>query len=78
MRIFINELTGEYPRFVGDIVLIDPNWTEADPLPEGWADVEPNDPPAEWLSHWIENAPVKIDGNWRREFQYVEPAQKPE
>lgn len=78
MRIFINETTGEYPRFVGDIALIDPTWTQTDPLPEGWADVEANDPPEEWGSHWVEIAPVKVDGVWKREFEYVEPAAQPE
>jgi hypothetical protein len=78
MRIFINELTGEYPRFVGDLQLLDPTWSETDPLAEGWADVEADDPPEEWLNNWIEIAPIKVDGKWKRAFEYVEPVSQPE
>lgn len=73
MRIFMNETTGEYPRFIADIAFLHSGWVETDPLPEGWVDVEANDPPEEWKSHWVELAPVKIDGQWKRAFEYVEP-----
>lgn len=36
---FYNPETGEYPRYLGDIQLIDPNWNDTQPLPEPWVEV---------------------------------------
>ncbi len=73
MGIYINPTENIYPRHDGDIKLIDPTWEEGTQLPDGWEQVEPNDPPAEWKENWIEIAPIKVDGHWKRAFEYVEP-----
>ena len=76
MGIYINPIENIYPRFDGDMQLIDATWVEGNPLPEGWEQVEANDPPVEWLGNFIEVAPVKVDGQWKREFEYVETSPK--
>lgn len=70
MGLYINPSENIYPRFSGDIQLIDPTWEEGQPLPEGWEEVNPIDPPqvAEG-QYWIEVPPVKVDGIWHREFE---------
>lgn len=73
MGIYINPTEDIYPRHDGDMKLIDPTWSEGEQLPEGWEQVEANDPPIEWESNWIELAPIKVDGQWKRAFEYVEP-----
>lgn len=39
MYIYFNPETQEYPRFPGDIQLIDPEWDVDKPLPEPWVQV---------------------------------------
>ena len=47
MSTYINTITGEYPRHIGDILILNPH---ADPtgavLPEGWAQVQYTPPPS--------------------------------
>lgn len=37
---------GNYPRFIGDIRLDNPNWQVGDTLPTGWKEVVETEPPA--------------------------------
>jgi hypothetical protein len=70
MELFINESLGLYPRHPGDIRLIDPEWEDGKPLPEGWEEVIATEPPQVAKSqYWVEVAPVKVDGVWHREFE---------
>jgi len=38
---------GDYPRYPGDINRANPEWTDSDPLPDGWAEVIPTAQPAD-------------------------------
>lgn len=70
---YINESLGLYPRFDGDIQLIQPGWTSDMPLPEGWEVVIADEPPVvESNQEWFEVAPKKIDGVWHRQFDVRE------
>lgn len=40
---YLNTITGEFPRYDGDLELL--GWTVGDPLPENWVKVEYVDPP---------------------------------
>ena len=69
MELFINESLGLYPRHPGDIKLINPNWEPGLPLPEGWEEVIPVEPPLVASDEiWEEIPPVRIDGIWHRQF----------
>ena len=46
MATYINTVTGDYPRYIGDIQLEHPNHKEGDVLPGDWAEVTETDPPA--------------------------------
>lgn len=35
----------EYPRFIGDVQIVNPNFQEGDELPEGWSQVIEVEPP---------------------------------
>jgi hypothetical protein len=37
---------GEYPRYPGDVQLVQPDWVEGDALPSGWEAVTETEPPA--------------------------------
>lgn len=37
--IFIDP-NGNYPRYIGDLIIENPNWDQVSPLPEGWIAVE--------------------------------------
>lgn len=78
MSIYINESLGLYPRHPGDIKLIDPDWEEGMPLPEGWEIVIANDPPeySGLLQKCIELHPIRIDGVWHRQFEIVDRTQE--
>lgn len=70
MSIYINPTTNEYPRFPGDIQLIDPEWEDGKPLPDGWEEVIATEPPQVAKGqYYVEVAPVKVDGVWHREFE---------
>lgn len=70
MYIYINKELDLYPRFPGDIQLIDPTWTVDKPLPEGWELVEDTPTPVYEFGQIAEElAPEKVDGVWRRVWQ---------
>lgn len=37
---------GNYPRYIGDLMLSNPDWIVGDSLPDGWALVNPSEIPA--------------------------------
>jgi hypothetical protein len=62
--LFINP-QNEYPRHVGDIQILNPNWQVGDPLPAGWLEVVPTEnPDVPENKVLIELAPVEINGVW--------------
>lgn len=69
MYLYINESLNIYPRFPGDIQLIDPNWTVDEPLPEGWELVKDTPLPQYEIGQVIEELyPEKIDGIWYQKW----------
>ena len=65
---FINKITKDYPRFIGDIQLLDPNATQ-DNLPDDWALVEETPMPEYQLGKGIfELEPKEIDGVWKQQW----------
>jgi hypothetical protein len=55
----------EYPRFIGDIQLMHPNWQEGQPLPKDWAEVIQEELPEVAEGNVIEQlAVVKEGGVW--------------
>lgn len=69
MHIYINESLNLYPRFPGDIQLIDPDWTVDKPLPEGWETVTPAPAPEITPGQIFEEImPEKIDGVWHQKW----------
>jgi hypothetical protein len=65
---YINENTGEYPRFIGDLQLLNPTATP-DNLPDEWA-VVVSTPQPEYQEgkNIYEGEPVKIDGVWTQQW----------
>jgi hypothetical protein len=62
--LFINP-ENEYPRHIGDIQAANPGWNYGDPLPNGWIEVTPTNPPSVPENKaLIELAPEEIDGTW--------------
>ena len=69
MYIYINEKENLYPRFPGDIQLIDANWTVDKPLPEGWEQVIVAPFPVTAIDEIAEELPpIKKDGVWHQVF----------
>lgn len=69
MYIYINEKENIYPRFPGDIQLIDPTWNIGDPLPENWELVEDTPWPDYEVGQKVEElSPERIDGVWHRKW----------
>jgi hypothetical protein len=59
----------EYPRFIGDIQIMHPDYREGDPLPKGWEAVATEDYPELLDGHIIEELPVvKENGSWVRKW----------
>ena len=70
MGIYINDTEKIYPRFPGDIQLIDSTWDKEQPLPNGWEEVEPALVPELAADEaLLELWPVKIDGVWHQQFE---------
>jgi hypothetical protein len=61
----LNTKTQEFPLGVGDIPIYEPNWTEADPIPDYFVEVEIAEfPVAETHQIIMSNLPALIDGKW--------------
>lgn len=62
MLIFIDP-NGNYPRFIGDIVLENPSWTIGNSLPPGWILVAETVPPEVTSTQILEESfPELVDG----------------
>lgn len=66
---FINS-KGEYPRYLGDLLIENPSFKIGDDLPTGWIEVKETNPPKITDSQVLEIvAPVEKDGvmtqNWQ-------------
>lgn len=62
MLIFIDS-NGQYPRFIGDILIEHKNWKEGDAIPAGWTLVQETAPPQVSEDQmFYEGPPTVIDG----------------
>jgi hypothetical protein len=65
---FINKITKEYPRFIGDLQLLHPNVT-LDNLPDDWALVEETSMPETQSGKGVfEAKPKEINGVWKQQW----------
>jgi len=66
MPTFINQTTGEYPRYPGDVALEpDADWAEV-------VEVAPPDPAtASEGNCWIPDEPTQIDGVWHQAWKQI-------
>ena len=70
MTLYINEETGGYPRHIGDIQSLHPDWALGQELPSPWAEVVATEPPSTTHPQTsYEIAPEKINGVWVRKFK---------
>lgn len=66
---FINKITKEYPRYIGDIQLLHPDAT-LDNLPNDWVLVEETLRPENQDGKAIyESAPQEINGVWKQQWE---------
>lgn len=66
---YINDSLKIYPRFDGDIQLIQSGWTSDKPLPDGWEKVNPTQIPEAGVGEAVEEVyPEKIDGSWYQKW----------
>lgn len=69
MSVYYNPTTQEYPRHPGDIQLIDPEWQEGQPLPEGWVLVDFHEAPECDINEVAEpNGLELVDGVWTNKW----------
>lgn len=61
----------EYPRHIGDLLAEHPDWTEGQPLPDGWIEVLPGEPPIPNYKQYVKELPIAQDenGRWIRQFK---------
>jgi hypothetical protein len=65
---FINKITKEYPRFIGDLQLLYPDAT-LDNVPDDWALVEESPMPEYQSGKGIfETEPQQINGVWKQQW----------
>lgn len=66
---------GNYPRYVGDLLLSDPGWVEGNSLPEGWVLVIPSEIPSHNMAtHKLEEVYPSIaeDGKYYQSWSLSE------
>lgn len=69
MSLFINE-KNEYPRYIGDLLLVNPEWKDGDALPEGWKEVQESEVPEFGPGETIEEGfPIEKDGKFFRNLK---------
>lgn len=69
MSVYINDL-GEYPRYMGDVQLVLPEWQPGDALPAGWSEVvEVLGPSVDETQTYYEVAPIQVDGVWTQQWE---------
>ena len=60
---------GEYPRYIGDLLLANPDWQEGDILPEGWVQVQETALPSIDQNQAIEElSPELVDDIYIQKF----------
>jgi hypothetical protein len=65
---FINKITKEYPRFIGDLQLLNPDAT-LDNVPDDWALVEETPMPESQSGKGIfESEPKEVNGVWKQQW----------
>ena len=61
---------GNYPRFIGDLLLIDSAWSEGKNLPSGWNQVaEIDQPTLKENQYFVELPPEIVDGEYRQVWE---------
>ena len=70
---YININTNEYPRYEGDILLIDPQWNSSLPLPNGWFVVNETSHPEYSETQTIkEGVPNLVDGEYYQNWIVID------
>lgn len=71
---FLNTETNEFPRYVGDLQLLYPEWKEGDILPNPWVSVEYTDEPLPEPGYILDSvSPVLGEDNiWRLSWNFRE------
>jgi hypothetical protein len=66
MNAYINTITMEYPRFIGDIQNEFPDWSEDQNLPDGWSNILYLDRPEINEYEACDQLPAEeqVDGSW--------------
>ena len=73
MTLYLNTVTGEYPRHPGDIALIVEGWKVGDVLPTSWVEVTRTEQPEVQEGHHAhEVAPTLVNGVWTQTFEVQE------
>ena len=77
MTTYINTITLEYPRHIGDIQLENPSTTESD-LPEEWQSVTPVERPVYDYETQVayELPPIEVDNVWYMQWAIRELTQQ--
>jgi hypothetical protein len=61
---------GNYPRFMGDVQLIQPSFQLGDSLPDGWLEVAETDRPTAGDNQVVEPAdPIELNGVWTQQWK---------
>ena len=77
MSVYYNTVTQEYPRYEGDIKLIDPTWEPGKSLPENWVGIDEEISIICDVGYMIEEKlPVLENGIWKRTFVTREETQE--
>ena len=59
----------EYPRHIGDVQLVKPNYKEGEALPTGWRTVNVTTPPTPGKDKVVvEGFPVEVEGVMKQKF----------
>jgi hypothetical protein len=64
----------EYPRHIGDLLAEHPDWTETEPLPDGWIEVLPGELPLPTYKQFVRELPIaqNENGQWVRQFELAD------
>ena len=77
MSVYYNTVTQEYPRYEGDIKLLDPAWEPGKSLPENWVAIDEEMSITCDVGYVIEEKlPVLEGGIWKRTFVTREETQE--
>ena len=70
--IFIDN-NGNYPRYIGDLLLTNRSWKNGDVLPEGWAQVNESPAPKAPKGQMAKEIyPANIDGAFYQNWEIIE------